>query len=79
MPKDGEKVHMKLDQYTTDVLVSLDPSYKEFVNEDGTCVVQVVKGLCGVIEAVKLWYDKLSGLLTRLGFTPNHYDPCVFN
>jgi hypothetical protein len=51
MPKDGKKVHMKLDQYMTGVLVSLDPSYKEFVNEDGTCVVRVVKGLYGLIEA----------------------------
>jgi hypothetical protein len=42
-------------------------------------VVQVVKGLYGLIEAAKLWYDKMSGLLTSLGFTPNHYDPCVFN
>jgi hypothetical protein len=48
MPKDGEKVHMKLDQYMTGVIVSLDPSYKEFVNEDGTYVVQVVKGLYGL-------------------------------
>jgi hypothetical protein len=81
MPKDddNEKVHMKLDQYMTGLLVSLDPSYKEFVNEEGTCLVQVVKGLYGLIEAAKLWYNKLSGLLTSLGFTPNNYDPCVFN
>jgi hypothetical protein len=63
----------------TGVLASLDPSYKELVNEDGTCVVQVVKGLYGLVEAAKLWYDKLSSMLTSLGFTPNHYDPCVFN
>jgi hypothetical protein len=79
MPKDGEKVHMKLDQYMTGVLVSMDPSHREFVNPDGTSIVHVVKGLYGLIEAAKLWYDKLSGLLTSLGFTANPYDPCVFN
>jgi hypothetical protein len=36
MPKDGKKVQMKLGQYMTGVLVSLDPSYEEFVNKDGT-------------------------------------------
>jgi hypothetical protein len=44
----------------TGVLVSMDPSHKEFVDPDGTSIVHVVKGLYGLIETAKLWYDKLS-------------------
>jgi hypothetical protein len=79
MPKDKEKVHIRMDHYMTGVLVKLDPSYKEFVNPDGTCVVDVVKGLYGLIEAAKLWYNKLSTLPTSIRFTANQYDKCVFS
>ena len=54
MKTDGEPVLMSLDRYMTQVLIKLDPSYKESVQPDGTCVVQVVKGLYGLIESAKL-------------------------
>jgi hypothetical protein len=79
MPTDGEPVHMSLDPYMTGVLTKLKPDYRKYVNQNGTCVVRVVKGLYGLIEAAKLWFDKLSSLLKSLGFTQNPYDPCVMN
>jgi hypothetical protein len=47
------------------------PDYKQYVNQDGTAVVQVVNGLYGLIEAAKL--------LKTIGFKSNPYDPCVLN
>jgi hypothetical protein len=79
MPTDGEPVLMSLDPYMTKVLLHLKPEYKEFVNDNGTCVVQVMKGLYGLIEAAKLWYDKITGTLKMLNFLQNPYDSCVFN
>jgi hypothetical protein len=79
LPKDGQKVFMRLDPHMTGVLVKLDQKYKSYVNQDGTVIVQVIRGLYGLIEAAKLWYDKLTSLLTKLNFEANPYDPCVFN
>jgi hypothetical protein len=79
MPSDGEKVFMRMDPYMTSVLCKVSPEYKQYVNQDGTAVVQVVKGLYGLIEAAKLWFDKLTGLLKTIGFKSNPYDPCVLN
>jgi hypothetical protein len=79
MPKTGPKVFMRLDRYMTEVLITIDPGYQQFVAKDGTCVVKVVKGLYGLIQAAKLWYDKLTSLLKNIDFIPNEYDPCVFN
>jgi len=79
MPSDGKPVFMLMDKYTTAVLTKLEPSYQKFVKQDGTCVVQVMKGLYGLIESAKLWYDKLTHMLKGLGFVQNKYDPCVLN
>ena len=76
MPSDGKPVFMLMDKYTTAVLTKLEPSYQKFVKQDGTCVVQVMKGLYGLIESAKLWYDKLTHMLKGLGFVQNKYDPC---
>jgi hypothetical protein len=70
---------MLMDKYTTAVLTKLEPSYQKFVKQDGTCVVQVMKGLYGLIESAKLWYDKLTHMLKGLGFVQNKYDPYVLN
>jgi hypothetical protein len=37
------------------------------------------KGLYGLIQSARLWYNKLSGELASLGFAKNPIDECVFN
>jgi hypothetical protein len=41
MPTDGEPVMMSLDPYMTEVLIKIEPSYRKYVNSNGTCVVRV--------------------------------------
>jgi len=33
----------------------------------------------GLIQSAKLWYDKITGVLERDGYTPNVMDQCVWN
>jgi hypothetical protein len=75
----GIKVHMRLNRTLTSMLVSIDPGHARFVEEHGTSVVELDKALYGCVEAAALWYANLSATLTRNNFTPNSYDPCVFN
>ena len=79
MKATGVIVHVQLDKVMTQFLVELDPTYAEFVRDDGTCVVELDKALYGTIEAAKLWYDNISAHLISDGFVRNPYDPCVFN
>jgi Reverse transcriptase (RNA-dependent DNA polymerase) len=80
MPLEGDHVvFMRINKYLTNVLTSIDPSYKKFVNANGTCVVKLKKALYGCVESAKLWYDKISSDLTNLGFKRNETDICVFN
>lgn len=80
MPDKGTHVVlMRLTKYLTNILISIDPSYKKFVNDNGTCVVKLKKALYGCVESAKLWYDKISHDLHNLGYKINNNDICVFN
>jgi hypothetical protein len=80
MPVDGDHaVLMRLNKYLTNILVSIDESYQKYVNEKGTVVVKLKKALYGCVESAKLWYDKISSDLTKLGYKVNPSDICVFN
>jgi hypothetical protein len=80
LPSDGPTVLMRIGKYETEVLCKLDPDkYRSHVRKDGTLVVQLKKGLYGLVQSARLWYNKLSSELKELGFTVNAYDECVFN
>jgi predicted lactoylglutathione lyase len=79
MEPTGVEVHMRLDSIMTRMLVQLDPSYKKFVERDGTAVVKLDKALYGCVEASALWYNDIRSKLLADGFVENPYDPCVFN
>jgi len=79
MAMTGVVVHVRLDSIMTRFLVKLDPSYAQYVNEDGTCIVQLDRALYGTIEAARLWYMNISSKLKEYGFEANPYDECVFN
>ena len=80
MPLEGDHVvYMRINKYLTNVLTNIDKSYQKFVNPNGTCVVKLKKALYDCVESAKLWYDKISNDLIKLGYTINKADICVFN
>ena len=70
---------MRLDRMMTQLLIEIDASYKQFVEADGSMVVQLDKALYGCVEAAALWYSDLRGKLEKNGFVANPYDACVLN
>jgi hypothetical protein len=79
MVESGVIVHTRLDKVMTEILVKIDPKFAEFVNEDGSSVVQLDKALYGCVEAAHLWYLMLREKLEAYGFEANPAEPCVFN
>lgn len=79
MEPTGIKVHMRLDKLMTSMLLKIDSSYQEYVQSNGTLVVQLDKALYGCVEAAMLWFRHLKRTLIDNGFTQNKYDECVFN
>ena len=75
----NKQIFMKLDAIQSKLLVRLEPSYKEYVDTDGTITVQLLKALYGCIESAKLWYEHIADTLIGIGFVANPLDTCVFN
>lgn len=75
----GEDVFMKLDAVMTKILCGIDPSFKQFVEHDGTIIVHLIKALYGCVKSSMLWYQTLTAFLMECGYVQNPYDPCVFN
>lgn len=79
MSPTGVDMRMRLNKVMTQMLVEIDPSNREFVDHDGTMVVQLDKALHGCVEASNLLYNDLRGKLISSSFSMNPYDNCVFN
>ena len=75
----GVKVHMRLDRIMTQLIIEIDASYKQFVEADGSMVVQLDKALYGYVEAAALWYLDLRSKIEKNEFVANPYDACVLN
>ena len=67
-------VYMVLAPLIASLIIRLDPSASEFLQDDGSMIVGLIKALYGCLESGKLWYDLLSSSLIELGFTMNWYD-----
>ena len=70
---------MRLDKVLAAVMIKLDPSYQQFLQEDGSIIVKLNKALYGCIESAKLWYGVLETNLNKYGMTANPKESCVFN
>ena len=75
----SHEILMELDRTMAGFLCQIDPSFIEFLREDGTMVVKLLKALYGCIESAKLWYNLLTSILLSYGFIVNPFDPCIFN
>ena len=76
---EGEEVIMGLEPMLVAILGKVAPEIKPFVDEKGRLLVKLNKAMYGTLDAAKIWYDKLTGVLRTMGFVPNEVDPCVLN
>jgi hypothetical protein len=77
-PHLDKRIHMRLNKAVTAIFVEAHPEFKQFVNPDGTLIVQLNKAVYGLKEAAHLFQEHLSGVLIKLGWTRDETDPCLF-
>jgi len=82
--KDGQKpIFVRIDASMVDIIRSINPDlhnlYGEFLDFDGSVVVQLDYALYGTIEAGKMWYDYFKSILINLGYVVCPMDDCTFN
>jgi len=74
----SDEVYVVLDSISANILCQLDPSYTQYLKQDGKLIVRLDKALYGCVTSAREWYDCLKNTLTGLGYSVNEYDPCVF-
>jgi len=45
----------------------------------GKMLVQIDKAMYGLVQSARLWYDTITGVLKRAGYTSNPMDGCAWN
>ena len=78
-----ELLHLKLEGEIAELLLRIEPSYKQYViRERGKTVIyaQLNKALYGALQSALLWWKEVRRfLIDEQHFTENPYDPCVVN
>lgn len=75
----GKEVYVEIDQATSRILSMIDNSIGKYLNANGRYTARLDKALYGCIQSAKLWFDKLTSVLSKYGFETNPYDGCVMN
>mmetsp|Transcript_7432 Transcript_7432/g.10534 ORF Transcript_7432/g.10534 Transcript_7432/m.10534 type:complete len:204 (+) Transcript_7432:1860-2471(+) len=68
-----EVVHMIIKKEIASILIKWLPEYKQYMNEDGTIIVQLKKALYGCVESGRLWNKEITRQLVSMGYEQN---PC---
>ena len=78
-----EQIHVHLDGELAELLVKVDPTYKQFIayeHNKPVIYTELDTALYGTLQAALLFWQKLrSFLIDKLGFQVNPYDHCVVN
>ena len=61
MHSTGVIVHMRLSALMAKILVKIDTSNTNFLESDGTLVVELDKALYGCVKAAVLWFEDIEG------------------
>lgn len=77
--EDGEEIIMELEPLLVSILDKVAPEIKPYVDEKGRVLVKLNKAMYGTLDAARIWYDKITGVLGNMGFERNEVDPCVLN
>ena len=72
------EVYMILNRQLSEIIITLDPSYNNFINPKGEILVKLDKALYGCVESGRLWYNEVSSHLQSLDFIQSEVDSCVF-
>jgi hypothetical protein len=72
------EVYMTLNRQLSEIIVTIDSSYNNYVNIKGEILVKLDKALYGCVESARLWYNEVSSHLLSLAFIQSEVDPCVF-
>ena len=76
--EDDKRHLMKFPRYLAQLLVLADSTAKDFLQQDGTILVEIVRALYGLPESAKRWNSHFTSVLTSGGYVQCDSEPCLF-
>ncbi|CAM6031994.1 unnamed protein product, partial [Sphagnum compactum] len=70
---------MRLDKTLAAALCDVEPTYREYLRNDGTLLVKLQHALYGCVESARLWYKTVRSVLEADDYIANPVEPCIFN
>ena len=74
-----KRAFVRVNKFLSKILCDLDHALEDFLNADGTLIMELDKALYGCKLSSKLWYEEVSKQMETLGYKKNVYDKCTFN
>ena len=78
----GDRIIMKIRGAMVDMLIKIDPSYKQYVvleNGKRILCVHIQRAIYGMLMSGLLFYKKFRASIEGIGYEVNPHDPCVAN
>ena len=75
---DDEETYVRLPRRVAEVLVSIDSGYQEYLCDDGSMIMKLLKALYGLRKAPKLWRDTFRAVLIEDGYKETSADECLY-
>jgi hypothetical protein len=72
-----DEVFMRIDKRLVPYMVESNPEHEKMIRPNGEIFVKL-KALFGCRQSGRLWYNKISKILSSIGFTKSRFDECVF-
>jgi hypothetical protein len=76
--EDDKRHLMKFPRYLAQLLVFADATAKDFLQEDGTILLEIVRALYDLPESAKRWNSHFTSVLTSGGYVQCDSEPCLF-
>jgi hypothetical protein len=76
-PMKGEPIYLRVGRDIVKHILEACPEYADFMAENGTMYVKMLKAMYGCVQACLLWYKLLVEVLSSIGFVVCEVDRCV--
>jgi hypothetical protein len=76
-PMKGEPIYLRVGRDIVKHILEACPEYADFMAENGTMYVKMLKAMYGCVQASLLWYKLLVEVLSSIGFVVCEVDRCV--
>jgi len=78
MLKEGRRQVMRIPKHIVNLMLEIDPSKRQYLQQDGTMLVEVIRALYGFPESAKLWNELITDTLKKGGYKQCPVEPCLF-